>query len=234
MYSLTFYVQSVNMTTVQKEGHNMTAQLSGKTAVVTGSSSGIGRAIAEKLGSAGAHVYLAGRTMEAMEASKAKIEAAGGKATPVVLDMRDVKQVQSLVERAEEETGHVDIMVNNAGVSHPGTIADADPEGWREMLETNILGLLAGSQAAIGSATSDSSVAPAAARKARAGFAITQLSSAVIGSQRAAGSRPPASVLVRVRQQAQVARALDRDRELPLVERPRAGDAARHAPHVAR
>lgn len=149
MYSLTFYVQSVNMTTVQKEGHNMTAQLSGKTAVVTGSSSGIGRAIAEKLGSAGAHVYLAGRTMEAMEASKAKIEAAGGKATPVVLDMRDVKQVQSLVERAEEETGHVDIMVNNAGVSHPGTIADADPEGWREMLETNILGLLAGSQAAI-------------------------------------------------------------------------------------
>jgi NADP-dependent 3-hydroxy acid dehydrogenase YdfG len=138
------------MTSTQKEEHTMTAQpLSGKTAVVTGASSGIGRAIAETLGAAGAHVYLAGRTLEAMQASKAKIESAGGKATPVVLDMRDVKQVQGLVERAEKETGHVDIMVNNAGVSHPGSIADADPEGWREMLETNILGLLAGSQAAI-------------------------------------------------------------------------------------
>jgi len=123
--------------------------LAGKTAVVTGSSSGIGRAIAEKLGAAGAHVYLSGRTLEAMEASKGKIEAAGGKATPVVVNMRDIKQVQDLVKQAEKETGHVDIMVNNAGVSYPDKIADADPEGWREMLETNVLALLVGSQAAI-------------------------------------------------------------------------------------
>jgi NADP-dependent 3-hydroxy acid dehydrogenase YdfG len=123
--------------------------LSGKTAVVTGASSGIGRAIAERLGSEGAHVFLAGRTKEAMDASKAKIEAAGGKATPVVANLRDVAQVQALVQRAADETGHLDIMVNNAGVSHPDKIADADPEGWREMLETNILALLAGSQAAI-------------------------------------------------------------------------------------
>ena len=57
--------------------------LTGKTAVVTGASSGIGRAIAERLGGAGAHVYLAGRTPDAMEASKARIEENGGKATPV-------------------------------------------------------------------------------------------------------------------------------------------------------
>jgi len=126
-----------------------TAPLSGKTAVVTGASSGIGRAIAERLGAAGAHVYLAGRTLDAMEASRAKIEAAGGKATPVVLNVRDVAQVQALVERAANETGHLDIMVNNAGVSYPAPIADADPEGWREMLETNVLGLLAGCQSAI-------------------------------------------------------------------------------------
>ena len=123
--------------------------LSGKTAVVTGASSGIGRAIAERLGSAGAHVYLAGRTTAAMDASKAIIEANGGHATPVVTDVRDTAQVQALVERAAEETGRLDIMVNNAGVSHPSTIIDADPIEWREMFETNVLALLAGCQAAV-------------------------------------------------------------------------------------
>jgi len=123
--------------------------LTGKTAVVTGASSGIGRAIAEKLGAAGAHVYLAGRTTAAMDASKARIEAAGGRATSVVTDVRDTAQVQGLVERAASETGRLDIMVNNAGVSHPSAIIDADPTEWREMFETNVLALLAGCQAAV-------------------------------------------------------------------------------------
>jgi NADP-dependent 3-hydroxy acid dehydrogenase YdfG len=125
------------------------APLTGKTAVVTGASSGIGRAIAEKLGGAGAHVYLSGRTLDAMEASKAKIEAQGGKATPVVADVRDLSQVQSLVQRAADDTGRLDIMVNNAGVSYPSPIVDADPEEWRAMFETNVLALLAGCQAAV-------------------------------------------------------------------------------------
>lgn len=139
------------MTSIHEErGRQMPDQpLAGKTAIVTGASSGIGRGIAERLGSAGAHVYLAGRTPSAMEESQKKIEAAGGKATPVTLNVRDVKQVQALVERAASETGHLDIMVNNAGVSYPDKIVDADPEGWREMLETNVLGLLAGCQAAV-------------------------------------------------------------------------------------
>jgi NADP-dependent 3-hydroxy acid dehydrogenase YdfG len=123
--------------------------LKGKTAVVTGASSGIGRAIAEKLGSAGAHVYLAGRTQDAMDASRERIDAAGGRASGAVLDVRDVGQVQGLVDRALQETGRLDIMVNNAGVSYPTAISDADPEHWRAMLETNVLGLLAGCQAAI-------------------------------------------------------------------------------------
>jgi NADP-dependent 3-hydroxy acid dehydrogenase YdfG len=123
--------------------------LTGKTAVVTGASSGIGRAIAEKLGGAGAHVYLAGRTIAAMDESKKRIESAGGKATPVVADVRDTKQVQDLVDRAGDETGRLDIMVNNAGVSHPSPILEADPSEWREMFETNVLALLAGCQAAV-------------------------------------------------------------------------------------
>ena len=123
-------------------------ELAGKTAVVTGASSGIGRAIAERLGAAGAHVFLAGRTLEAMEASKKRIESGAGRATAVTLDVRDPAQVQALVERALAETGRVDIMVNNAGVSFPGPILSGEPESWRAMLETNVLALLAGCKAA--------------------------------------------------------------------------------------
>jgi len=123
--------------------------LAGKTAVVTGASSGIGRAIAESLGAAGAHVYLAGRTPLAMEASQKRIEAAGGRATCATLDVRDPASVRGLVERAARETGRLDVMVNNAGVSFPAPIADAEVEHWRAMLETNVLALLVGCQAAI-------------------------------------------------------------------------------------
>jgi NADP-dependent 3-hydroxy acid dehydrogenase YdfG len=128
----------------------MSAQpLAGRTAIVTGASSGIGRAVAEHLGAAGAHVVLAGRTLPAMEASKARIEQAGGRATVVSLDVRRPTDVQALVERTVRETGRLDIMVNNAGLSYPTPIVDGDPEEWRAMLETNVLGLLVGCQAAV-------------------------------------------------------------------------------------
>ena len=126
-----------------------TSPLTGRTAVVTGASSGIGRAIAEKLGGAGAHVFLAGRTRDAMDDSRARIEAAGGRGTVVALDVRDVGQVQDLVARALRDTGRLDIMVNNAGLSYPASITDGDAEEWRAMLETNVLALLVGCQAAV-------------------------------------------------------------------------------------
>ncbi len=125
------------------------APLSGKTAIVTGASSGIGRAIAETLGGAGAHVFLSGRTASAMEASAKTIAEAGGKAEGVVADMRDPAQVRGLVDRAVEATGRLDILVNNAGVSFPAPILEGDPEQWRTMLETNLLGLLVGCQAGV-------------------------------------------------------------------------------------
>jgi len=122
--------------------------MQGKSVVVTGASSGIGRAIAERMGGAGAHVVMAGRTEAAMKESQATIEAAGGSASIVTLDVRDPAAVQRLVADAASEHG-LDVMVNNAGVSHPGAIADGTPEQWREMLEVNILALLTGTQAAI-------------------------------------------------------------------------------------
>ena len=102
-----------------------------------------------QLGAAGAHVTLGGRTRDAMDEAARAIEKSGGSARVVALDVRDVAAVQALVEGAAAETGRLDIMVNNAGVSFPGKIADADPEQWRAMLETNVLALLVGSQAAI-------------------------------------------------------------------------------------
>jgi NADP-dependent 3-hydroxy acid dehydrogenase YdfG len=123
--------------------------LTSRTAVVTGASSGIGRAIALQLGAAGAHVTLGGRTREAMEETAREIEKAGGGARVVVLDVRDPAQVRALVDGAVAATGRLDVMVNNAGVSYPGKIAEGDPEEWRAMLETNVLALLVGSQAAI-------------------------------------------------------------------------------------
>ena len=140
--------------------------LEGKTAVVTGASSGIGRAIAERLGSEGARVYLAGRSAEPMEESRARIEDAGGEAEVVTIDVRDVAAVRGLVDRAVEDTGRLDVMVNNAGLSYPDKIADADPEQWREMLEVNVLALLVGSQAAI-----------RAMRRTRSGGHIVNISS---------------------------------------------------------
>jgi NADP-dependent 3-hydroxy acid dehydrogenase YdfG len=126
-----------------------TSEMAGKTAIVTGASSGIGRAVSEKLGAAGAHVFLAGRSLEPMEASKKKIEAAGGRASLQSLDVRDVKQLRALVTDAVAATGRLDVMVNNAGLSHPGAIVEGEPEQWREMLETNVLALLVGCQAAV-------------------------------------------------------------------------------------
>jgi NADP-dependent 3-hydroxy acid dehydrogenase YdfG len=123
--------------------------LAGKVAAVTGASSGIGQIIAETLGKAGAHVFLCGRTEEAMLASKAAIEAAGGGATINSFDMRDVEALKSFVNAAASYTDRLDIMVNNAGLGHQDSIIDGSIEQWQEMLDVNVLGLLVGCQAAI-------------------------------------------------------------------------------------
>jgi NADP-dependent 3-hydroxy acid dehydrogenase YdfG len=137
---------------VEQRGSIMSdGQLAGRTAVVTGASSGIGRAIAESLGAAGAHVVLHGRTEQAMVDSAERIGAAGagGQATVLVGDIRDPDEVRRVVDTAVERTGRLDIMVNNAGLSHPAPIIEGDPGQWREMFDVNLLALLVGCQAAV-------------------------------------------------------------------------------------
>src|SRR5260370_9329613 len=87
--------------------------LTGKTAVVTGASSGIGRAVALRLGEAGAQVFAAGRRKEALAGTVAEVVAAGGAATAVPADLRDPGEGQGLVDRAMADTGRPDVRVHN-------------------------------------------------------------------------------------------------------------------------
>ena len=123
--------------------------LNGQTAIITGASSGIGLAIAKQLAMVGAHVFLAGRTAEPMEETKRAIEQQGGRASVMTADVRDPLQIEKIVATAVKQTCRLDIMVNNAGLEFPSTILDGKPEEWRAMLETNVLALLVGCQAAV-------------------------------------------------------------------------------------
>ena len=119
--------------------------LLGRTAIVTGASSGIGSAIAAALAKAGAVVFAASRS----GSIPAAVEGHEAKVFPVRLDVRDENAIRDLVARAVTETGSVNIMVNNAGLNYPNTILEGHAQHWREMFETNVLGVLAGAQAAI-------------------------------------------------------------------------------------
>jgi NAD(P)-dependent dehydrogenase (short-subunit alcohol dehydrogenase family) len=91
--------------------------LQGKTAIVTGGSKGIGKAIAQALAEAGAGVALAARGQEDLEKAAKEIEAAGGRAVSIPTDVTDPGQVQALVDGTVAEFGTVDILVNNAGAA---------------------------------------------------------------------------------------------------------------------
>ena len=128
---------------------NETELLKGKTAIVTGASSGIGRATAELLGKHGVHVYLVGRTQSALEEVNNSIAQAGGTASVAQIDINEKGRIAALVQQALDESQRLDIMVNNAGLEYPGSIIDGDMDKWREMVETTILALLAGCQAGV-------------------------------------------------------------------------------------
>jgi len=115
--------------------------LSGKVALVTGASRGIGEAIARAYAAAGAAVVLASRTQEALDRVAAAIREEGGTALPVACHTGDGEQVEALVERTVSELGGIDVLVNNAGTNpHFGPLLSADESHWQKTLDVNLLG----------------------------------------------------------------------------------------------
>ena len=120
----------------------MTGRLEGKVALVTGASSGIGEATALALGAEGARVAAAARRSDRLSALVRRIEARGGQAMALVVDVSDEAQVREMMRSARDVWGRVDILVNDAGVARPGPIEGAKTEEWREMVNINLLGLM--------------------------------------------------------------------------------------------
>ena len=113
--------------------------LDGKSALVTGASRGIGKAIALALAAEGAQVAInyAGNTAKAEEV-KAQIEAAGGRAILVQADVADAAQVEEMVKKVAEEFGSIDILINNAGITRDGLLMRMKEEQWDAVLNTNL------------------------------------------------------------------------------------------------
>ena len=113
--------------------------LTGKTAIVTGASSGIGEAISRLLAEGGCNVALAARREERLQKLAAEL---GENALPVQTDVTDPEACAALVSRTIDHFGGLDILVNNAGLGIYGSLTEADPENWRTMFEVNVLGAL--------------------------------------------------------------------------------------------
>ena len=123
--------------------------LTGKTAVVTGASSGIGEATVRSLAGEGAAVVAGARSKERLDGLVEEVTRDGGKAIAVECDVADEQQAHALVDQAVEEFGGVDILVNNAGVMLLSKVEKGLSDEWRQMFDVNVLGLLYATDAAL-------------------------------------------------------------------------------------
>ena len=122
-------------------------KLDGKVAIVTGSSRGIGKAVAIGFAREGARVVVCGRTTDAsapplsIEAAAQEIEALGGEAMPVACDVTDEAQVADMVDSTVREWGRVDVLINNAGLKWGRPIDETSLSKWRDVFDTNVHGV---------------------------------------------------------------------------------------------
>ena len=125
--------------------------LSGRVALVTGASQGIGRACALKLAAAGAAVAVAARNHEKLTELVQQIESGGGKASAFPLDVADEEQVKTGFKAALAQLGKIDILVNNAGITRDQLIMRMKRADWDSVLNTNLTSAYLCTQQAIGS-----------------------------------------------------------------------------------
>ncbi|MEU6844331.1 glucose 1-dehydrogenase [Streptomyces sp. NPDC046716] len=125
-------------------------RFSGRTALVTGAGSGLGRAVALALAAEGANVVVAGRTRGPLAETVALIEAAGGTALAHPADVRRAEDMRALVGAAVDRFGSLDVAVNNAGVFRGGApVADLPADDWHTLLDINVTGVLYALQAQV-------------------------------------------------------------------------------------
>jgi NAD(P)-dependent dehydrogenase (short-subunit alcohol dehydrogenase family) len=123
-------------------------ELRGKTALVTGASSGIGKRVALAYAQAGAELAIAARNLAALEALAEQIAAAGGQALPIACDVTRRDQVTAMVDRMTDELGGIDIAVCNAGIVSVTPMLDMSLEEFQRIQETNVTGVFLTAQAA--------------------------------------------------------------------------------------
>ncbi|MBK4987625.1 SDR family oxidoreductase [Pseudomonas sp. S37] len=127
----------------------MSKGIEGKVVVITGASSGLGETTARHLASKGALVVLAARREDRLKAIAAEIEASGGKATALVVDVTRREDLISLVQHAVDTFGRLDVMINNAGLMAIAPISELRVDEWDRMIDINIKGVMYGIAAAL-------------------------------------------------------------------------------------
>jgi NAD(P)-dependent dehydrogenase (short-subunit alcohol dehydrogenase family) len=122
--------------------------LEGRSALITGASSGLGRAFADMLARAGAAVALAARRRDSLEEARQQIEAAGGRAIAVAMDVTNAGSVAAAVDDAAQWQGRLDILINNAGVTLTKPFLELSEAEWDQQVDTNLKGAFLVAQAA--------------------------------------------------------------------------------------
>jgi gluconate 5-dehydrogenase len=112
--------------------------LSGTVALITGSSAGIGLALAGGLAEAGAHVVINGRNASKVDAAVAQLRAAGAQAEPAPFDVTQPADVAQAVQHIETAVGPIDVLINNAGIQRRAPLEEFASETWRELMQTNL------------------------------------------------------------------------------------------------
>ena len=122
--------------------------IDGRSAIVTGASRGIGRAIAERFATGNADVVVCSRDQSAVDAVADELADTPGRVLPVECDVRDREAVESMVDKAVDEFGGLDLLINNAGASFMAEFEDITENGWKTVVDINLHGTFHCSQAA--------------------------------------------------------------------------------------